>query len=128
MNMIYEPSLAHQFTELLVVRERELLALLSISAHPLDDPATTSHEVTDFKDVAAGQMIATVNEAGSAQAADELAQVVAARRRLNDGNFGRCLDCGKGISLQRLFALPAAAYCTACQTTHEHKLLQPGWH
>ena len=128
MTTIYEPSLAHQFTELLVVRERELLALLNISAHPSDDPATMSHEVTDFKDVAAEQMIATVNEAGSAQAEDELAKVMAARRRLNEGNFGRCLDCGKAISLQRLFALPAAAYCTACQATREHNLLQPGRH
>ena len=51
-----------------------------------------------------------------------LNQISAALKRLDDGEFGMCIDCEEPISPKRLAALPWAAYCLHCQElrdTHE---------
>lgn len=52
-------------------------------------------------------------------AARQLRDLEAARARLADGSFGRCVACGKDIELDRLIAHPTAVRCLACQTDHE---------
>ena len=49
-----------------------------------------------------------------AQAVAYLAEVDAALGRLADGSYGRCDQCGRHISRERLAALPAARSCTLC--------------
>jgi DnaK suppressor protein len=41
--------------------------------------------------------------------------ITAALRRLDDGVFGVCMNCEKGISLKRLDAIPWATLCIRCQ-------------
>ncbi len=41
----------------------------------------------------------------------ELTEVRDALRRLDDGTFGKCLDCGREIPAARLAAIPWTAYC-----------------
>jgi DnaK suppressor protein len=111
-------SLVRQLADTLRQREVELRALLqqSAGAHVAgDSPA----EVLDFKDVAAEETRAVVDEAAYAHAADELDQVAAALRRVDEGSYGTCEDCGEAIDARRLHALPATAFCTACQSIHE---------
>lgn len=42
-----------------------------------------------------------------------------ALRRLDDKDFGLCIDCGAAIPAARLVANPAAVRCIACQELHE---------
>jgi RNA polymerase-binding transcription factor DksA len=49
----------------------------------------------------------------------ELRDIEAARRRLDDGNYGICTDCGADIAFERLHAEPEAARCIDCQRRHE---------
>ncbi len=49
----------------------------------------------------------------------ELRDVEAARRRLDDGSYGICTDCGVAIDFERLHAEPEAARCIDCQRRHE---------
>jgi RNA polymerase-binding transcription factor len=49
------------------------------------------------------------------QSRRQLGQVEAALGRLAEGTYGRCLECGKPINLQRLKALPDAPLCLDCQ-------------
>ena len=44
-----------------------------------------------------------------------LRAVRAALRRIDEGSYGSCLDCGEEISLRRLAAMPTAALCIICQ-------------
>jgi DnaK suppressor protein len=44
-----------------------------------------------------------------------LMQVDAALRRIEDGEFGICLECEEPISPKRLAAVPWATYCLRCQ-------------
>jgi DnaK suppressor protein len=76
-------------------------------------------DVLDFKDVAAEDRQAIIDEVAVAHATTELHQIVAALRRMNDGSYGECQDCGEPIDARRLFALPATPFCTACQAIHE---------
>jgi len=40
-------------------------------------------------------------------------------RRMDDGSYGQCLECGSQISEQRLRALPFAARCRDCEDIRE---------
>ena len=48
-----------------------------------------------------------------------LMQVDAALRRIDEGEFGVCLECEEPISPKRLAAVPWAAYCLHCQELHD---------
>lgn len=50
-----------------------------------------------------------------ARETDELAMVDAALRRIEDGSYGLCVDCGVQIPAARLHAAPEAARCIGCQ-------------
>jgi RNA polymerase-binding transcription factor DksA len=41
-------------------------------------------------------------------------QIAEALRRIDDGTFGRCTECGQEIDWERLQALPYTPYCLDC--------------
>ena len=47
--------------------------------------------------------------------AKSLTQIGEALKRIEDGEFGICLECDEPISPKRLAAVPWAAYCLHCQ-------------
>ena len=49
----------------------------------------------------------------------ELVAIDAALKRVSDGSFGLCVDCGVGIPTARLHANPTALRCIACQDQRE---------
>ena len=112
-------GLTHDFDQILFLREQELCAVLNARDGNGKTATTDRHVVMDFKDVAAEQLLATVDEAQAEHAALELEGVLAARRRLQDHTYGQCRDCDEAIDLGRLSAVPATAYCIACQALHE---------
>ena len=110
--------LTRELADQLRLRKAELRAMLqeAAGAHIAGD---NPPEVLDFKDVAAEETRAVVDEAAYAHATDELSRIVLALRRVDDGTYGLCEDCGEAIDERRLRALPATPFCTACQTIHE---------
>jgi DnaK suppressor protein len=116
----HETGPGRRLRPILQQREAELRATLRSVLAANSDPADSQQGVSDFKDIAAEQSRDTVDEAQADHAAIELEQVVAALQRIEDGSYGQCLDCGEPIDERRLTAMPAAAYCVACQAVHEH--------
>lgn len=49
----------------------------------------------------------------------ELVEIDAALKRIADGSFGLCVDCGVSIPAARLHASPTAMRCIDCQTKAE---------
>lgn len=47
-------------------------------------------------------------------------------KRIKDGGFGVCIDCGDGIPFNRLQAYPTAKRCIACQEKREKQYAQEG--
>jgi DnaK suppressor protein len=50
-----------------------------------------------------------------ARESTSLRETLYALDRLENGNFGVCLDCEEDISLKRLNAVPWASRCISCQ-------------
>lgn len=48
-----------------------------------------------------------------------LRELESALARMNDDEFGACVECGAAIPVARLVANPAATRCIACQEVHE---------
>ncbi len=44
-----------------------------------------------------------------------------ALKRIEEGTYGNCLDCGKKILKKRLDAVPCTELCIECQTSQEKK-------
>jgi DnaK suppressor protein len=44
-----------------------------------------------------------------------LREIADALRRMEQGNYGTCLECEEDISIKRLNAVPWARYCVTCQ-------------
>jgi DnaK suppressor protein len=52
-----------------------------------------------------------------------LLQIEEALKRMDEGAYGRCANCGKSISLPRLEAVPWTRFCIDCQEMAEKGLL-----
>ena len=48
------------------------------------------------------------------QAQGHRSEVIGALKRLDDGTYGRCQNCGREIAIERLEALPATPLCIDC--------------
>lgn len=67
-------------------------------------------------DAMAGQnMAAAAERARQAR----IVKIDAALRRLDDGDYGHCMDCDEPIAPKRLEADPTASLCIACQGARE---------
>jgi DnaK suppressor protein len=116
----YDPSQEPRFTRLLIEREAALRAALHELDHlPADGEGIDAHEVRDTKDLAVERTLERLDQANAHRLEAELAQVITAHQRLMAHSYGHCLSCEKPIDLRRLIALPASAYCTACQSSLE---------
>jgi len=58
----------------------------------------------------------------SESARREVMQIDAAVRRLDEGKYGRCIDCGQDIPLERLRALPFTLRCEEDEERRERSL------
>ena len=103
---LYEEQMAPLFTKLLRQREfvqHEILRQINERLKSKTVPRIlSSQEFERFE-----------------RSALELKDLWNARRRINDGSYGRCADCKDAIELQRLQARLTTEYCSACQDHHD---------
>lgn len=60
-----------------------------------------------------------VEQARSERLVAELAAINATAERLNDPDYGRCVDCGAAIPFARLELEPTATRCVPCESRRE---------
>ena len=107
------------FKQLLLDKERDLLSDI--------DRLTT--EARDARDAEVEDPIDEVNSSESRTAAFQestiemrtLQEVRDALRRIEQGAYGICEDCGRPIEPARLEAVPWARYCRADQEKHDRE-------
>ena len=103
------------FRSLLLAKQAELLG--------------KSRQREDIWIVPSNEQIETVQLAGEREFAvrtleresKTLMQVGDALRRIDDGEFGACIECDEAISAKRLAAVPWAACCLRCQELRDAK-------
>jgi DnaK suppressor protein len=81
--------------------------------------ASVAGATPDIGDQALADLITDTGEAELTRDLVELRALEAALKRLEDGTYGLCLDCGEEVPFARLQAQPAAGRCLACQQRHE---------
>ena len=79
------------------------------------DDAALPNRREETDDEAAADTAARMDIAAVAREAEELACLDSALRRLSEGEYGICIECGEPIARERLFANPAATRCAECQ-------------
>jgi DnaK suppressor protein len=106
-----------QLKQRLLAREKELTEEISRFRNEARESPTA--EVGDPADraVSSGEKDIAFEE--TSLAADTLKQVRAALRRIDDGTYGKCVDCGRPIEPARLEAVPWAPYCLDDQQKHD---------
>lgn len=110
----------HHIEERLLERQQELDARLHAAVLAATGEPSRATEVRDMKDAADEASDAALDDAALAQVAREREELAAALRRIRQGSYGDCADCGRPIPVHRLEAMPAAALCAECQGRHEH--------
>ena len=78
------------------------------SCHVLDEGESSEVDIQDDIEFALIQM-----------KSETLNRIDTALRRINDGTYGGCLECGGEIAEARLRALPFAMRCRECEEAHE---------
>ncbi len=81
--------------------------------------AQIANEVRDLEDESFADLIVDVNLAEIDRDLAELRAVEDALRRISEGSYGRCDECGQVIETHRLQATPSATRCFDCQTAFE---------
>lgn len=107
------------FKKRLLDKERELsedIARLEGEARDLGQG-----EVRDPTDDASTSQSISESLEEAELATQTLTQVRDALKRIEDGTYGKCLDCGRPIESARLEAVPWAAYCLADQEKHDRE-------
>jgi DnaK suppressor protein len=110
------------FKRVLLEKERDLSARTSQLTQEAREPGAS--DVGDYADAA------TVDEAASeATSIDEveshiLVEVRQALQRIQDGTYGKCIECGRPIGRARLEAVPWTPYCKEDQERQDLVLQQ----
>jgi DnaK suppressor protein len=102
-----------------LLRERELL----IEKLKSNDLSIDDAETPDPVDLAVRNYSKNVMLAVSENESKQLALIDEALMRIDDKEYGPCLNCEKDINNKRLAAIPWARYCLDCQELLEKGLL-----
>ncbi|MCP4598583.1 TraR/DksA family transcriptional regulator [Neptuniibacter sp.] len=113
-------SFKNELQRLLEQLQTEVGEELEQQVHP-DINQSTVHDTGDDAEASVELMLSVET---LARHSDEVAECLAALKRIETGDFGCCTDCGEEIELSRLKACPTASRCIRCQSVHETGLQQ----
>ncbi|MGA0584216.1 MAG: TraR/DksA family transcriptional regulator [Castellaniella sp.] len=108
-------------TKLIQLRDTALSEVRMVETRDLRPLEEKDGEIRDPAERAEARREDEIDQAemtldqATARAAD------AALRRIANGSYGICRDCGRAISEARLFASPIALRCATCQQIHEQR-------
>lgn len=75
--------------------------------------------VGDTGDESVAHMMTDLSLTAATRDVNGLRDVEAALKRIADGRYGECIDCGRDIDYERLKVYPTAMRCVICQAQHE---------
>jgi DnaK suppressor protein len=115
-------AIANRYIELktmLEERRRELMTDVHGRIHNVRADSRQEREVLDEGESSDVDIQEDIELALIQMKSETLAKVNDALRRLDDGTYGRCFECGEPIAEARLRALPFAARCKDCEEARE---------
>ncbi|MFP4225667.1 MAG: TraR/DksA family transcriptional regulator [Desulfobacterales bacterium] len=124
VNMAEENAGINEFSDIkeyLLSRKRELWNQIR---ETLEKDAIQKHqEIADVIRESGDVALEELREANTLSLiglkVDELEEIDQALNRIEAGEYGKCIDCGKQINKERLKIMPYAVRCRHCQAHHE---------
>jgi DnaK suppressor protein len=119
---------ARELEKLIASRRQALVAELRDDARKAraERYGEVAGEVPDTGDESVAALIADLDQADLSRDLNELRGLDAAHERIESGEYGVCVDCGRDIGFERLRAFATAIRCIDCQTRHEKTFAAPG--
>ena len=108
-----------EMEEKLLSAREELLKKLNSEGDDFRSEAQASSGRGDSSDLASDEGAYRKMEALNAMDAKKLRAIENALKRISDGKYGYCLQCGKKIPEGRLRAIPEAVLCVDCKSQNE---------
>ena len=113
-----------RYAELKRILEERRKEILSAVHDKIRDVRTegansTTHGVLDAAESSEADIQDDIEFALIQMKAETLNKIEEALRRLEEGSFGYCFECGEEISERRLRALPFAVRCKDCEEARE---------
>ena len=99
-----------------------LAGLTEAQPQPVD-PIEASEGAQDFEEIAVDSDERVTEQSLSVNEQALLAEVEAALRRIDEGTYGKCVNCGRPIPEKRLEAIPWAARDVKCEEQLEQRNL-----
>ncbi len=87
---------------------------------------TAGDRATEFEETASTEREKEYLWSLISQDIEEMSEVNEALKRIIDGTYGICVDCGEKIPEARLEAKPTAIRCVACQDKFEQRPTDTG--
>jgi len=107
-------------------REREIYADVQRELEKREDYQQIAGEVPDAGDASFVALVKDLDQEEVGRDLRELHSINVALQRVNDDNYGECIDCGTEIPFARLKAQPAAQRCVRCQSLFEKNFAGAG--
>jgi DnaK suppressor protein len=107
-----------QFKETL---EARILECERVLANAEEETRANSARQADSADQAAAEYERQTLAHKADVARQTITRLTDALKRISQGNFGECAQCGAEIEVKRLEAVPWARYCLKCQEAREQR-------
>jgi RNA polymerase-binding transcription factor len=113
-----------ELTRILEERRREIMDQVQEKIRDVrtEGPNNPNQGVLDAAESSEADIQDEIEFALIQMKAETLYKIEAALRRLEEGTFGYCFECGEEISERRLRALPFAVRCKDCEEARETAL------
>jgi len=109
----------NELRTMLEERRRELLSEVQGKIRDVRADGNKEREVLDQGESSEVDIQEDIEFALIQMKSETLNKIDAALRRLEDGSYGDCFECGEEISEARLRALPFAVRCKDCEEARE---------
>jgi DnaK suppressor protein len=109
----------NELKKMLEDRRRELMNEVQGKIRDARSDSTKEREVLDQGESSEVDIQEDIEFALIQMKAETLTKIDAALRRLDEGTYGDCFECGEEIAQARLRALPFAVRCKDCEEARE---------
>ena len=109
----------NELRKMLEERRRELMASVQGKMRDVRAEGGNDRDVLDQGESSEVDIQEDIEFALIQMKSETLNKIEAARRRLDEGTYGDCFECGDEISEARLRALPFAVRCKDCEEARE---------
>jgi DnaK suppressor protein len=109
----------NELRKMLEERRRELMASVQVKMRDVRAEGGKERDVLDQGESSEVDIQEDIEFALIQMKSETLNKIDAALRRLEEGTYGDCFECGEEISEARLRALPFAVRCKDCEEARE---------